>query len=40
MLAGSVVIILSVILVTGAKIKHQAFETPALDLEPIEPSGD
>jgi drug/metabolite transporter (DMT)-like permease len=40
MLAGSIVIILSVILVTGAEIKHQTFETPALDLEPIEPSGD
>jgi len=40
MLAGSVVIIFSVILVTGAKIQHQAVEEPALDLEPIEPSGD
>ena len=40
MLAGSVVIILSVILVTGAKVRHQAVEGPALDLEPVEPSGD
>jgi drug/metabolite transporter (DMT)-like permease len=40
MLAGSVVVILSVILVTGAKVKHQVTEEPAIDLEPIEPSGD
>jgi drug/metabolite transporter (DMT)-like permease len=40
MLAGSVVVIISVILVTGAKVRHQAVEDPALDLEPVEPSGD
>jgi drug/metabolite transporter (DMT)-like permease len=39
MLAGSVVVILSVILVTGAKVKHEAREEEALALEPIEPSG-
>ena len=43
MLAGSVIIILSVILVTGAKIHHLPPDLPqdeALELEPIEPSGD
>lgn len=43
MLAGSVVIILSVILVTGAKVHHADLpltQEEALDLEPIEPSGD
>jgi drug/metabolite transporter (DMT)-like permease len=40
MLAGSAVVILSVILVTGAKVKHQVSEEPAIDLEPIEPTGD
>jgi drug/metabolite transporter (DMT)-like permease len=40
MLAGSVVVIVSVVLVTGAKVKHQAAEEEALDLEPVEPSGD
>jgi drug/metabolite transporter (DMT)-like permease len=45
MLAGSVVIILSVILVTGAKVSHQGpgvapMQEEALELEAIEPSGD
>ena len=40
MLAGSVVVIVSVILVTGAKVRHEAREEQALALEPIEPSGD
>jgi drug/metabolite transporter (DMT)-like permease len=40
MLAGSVVIILSVILVTGAKVHRQSADQPAIDLEPVEPSGD
>ncbi len=40
MLAGAVVIILSVILVIGAKVHRQASEEAAIDLEPIEPSGD
>ena len=40
MLAGSVVVILSVVLVTGAKVKHQLIDGPAVDLEPIEPTGD
>jgi drug/metabolite transporter (DMT)-like permease len=40
MLAGSVVVILSVILVTGAKVRHETSAEDALDLEPIEPSGD
>jgi len=40
MLAGSVVVILSVILVTGAKVQHRATEEDALDLEPVEPTGD
>ena len=39
MLAGSVVVILSVILVTGAKVSRVS-EEPAIDLEPIEPTGD
>ena len=39
MLAGSVVVIVSVILVTGAKVRHEAREEEALELEPIEPSG-
>ena len=39
MLAGSVVVILSVILVTGAKVRRQAREAEVLELEPIEPSG-
>ncbi len=38
MLAGSVVVIFSVILVTGAKIRHQATEVEALELEAIEPA--
>lgn len=40
MLAGSVVVILSVVLVTGAKVQSQSSEEEALDLEPVEPSGD
>jgi drug/metabolite transporter (DMT)-like permease len=40
MLAGSVVVILSVILVTGAKVQHRASEEAAIELEPVEPSGD
>jgi drug/metabolite transporter (DMT)-like permease len=40
MLAGSCVVIVSVILVTGAKVQHHARPEPALELEPIEPSGD
>ena len=44
MLAGSVVVIFSVVLVTGAKVQHRAAENSteeqALDLEPVEPSGD
>lgn len=40
MLAGSVVVIISVILVTGAKVERQAHEEEALALEPIEPGGD
>jgi drug/metabolite transporter (DMT)-like permease len=40
MLAGSVVVILSVILVTGAKVQHHAHAEDALQLEPIEPTGD
>ena len=40
MLAGSVVVILSVVLVTGAKVQHRTSEEAAIDLEPIEPSGD
>lgn len=40
MLAGSVVVIVSVILVTGAKVRRAAREEEALELEPIEPSGD
>jgi drug/metabolite transporter (DMT)-like permease len=40
MLAGSVVIILSVILVIGAKIQHKQSAEEALELEPIEPIGD
>jgi drug/metabolite transporter (DMT)-like permease len=39
MLAGSAIVILSVILVTGAKVRHEAREEQALELEPIEPSG-
>jgi drug/metabolite transporter (DMT)-like permease len=45
MLAGSVVVILSVVLVTGAKVQHraptpQSTQEEALDLEPVEPSAD
>jgi drug/metabolite transporter (DMT)-like permease len=40
MLAGAVVVVVSVILVTGAKVRHEAREEEALELEPIEPSGD
>ena len=40
MLAGASVIILSVILVIGAKVHHQASEEAVIELEPIEPSGD
>jgi drug/metabolite transporter (DMT)-like permease len=40
MLAGSVVVILSVVLVTGAKVQHRASEEAAIELEPVEPSGD
>ncbi|MGA3126900.1 MAG: EamA family transporter [Candidatus Korobacteraceae bacterium] len=45
MLAGAVVVIPSVILVTGAKIKREAgsgrpMQEEALDLEPLEPNGD
>ena len=39
MLAGSVVVIVSVVLVTGAKVRHEAREEDALELEPIEPTG-
>jgi len=39
MLAGSVVVIVSVILVTGARVRREAREEQALELEPIEPSG-
>jgi drug/metabolite transporter (DMT)-like permease len=37
MLAGSVVVIFSVILVTGAQVHHVE---PALELEPVEPASD
>jgi drug/metabolite transporter (DMT)-like permease len=40
MFAGSVVIILSVILVIGAKVQHHASDEEALELEPVEPSAD
>jgi drug/metabolite transporter (DMT)-like permease len=40
MLAGSVVVILSVVLVTGAKVRNANQETEAIELEPVEPSGD
>lgn len=40
MFAGSVVIILSVILVIGAKVKHRATDEQALNFEPVEPSAD
>jgi len=42
MLAGSVVVIVSVILVTGAKIQHSGSsgESDSLELEPVEPSAD
>jgi drug/metabolite transporter (DMT)-like permease len=44
MLAGSVVVIVSVVLVTGAKVHHgssePSSEEDALDLEPVEPTGD
>lgn len=40
MLAGSVVVIISVILVTGAKVQHQTVDDSAIDLEPVEPTGD
>jgi drug/metabolite transporter (DMT)-like permease len=40
MLAGSIVVIFSVILVTGAKVHHRAADEDALDLEPVEPTGD
>lgn len=40
MVAGSVVVIFSVVLVTGAKVQHLAAEEEALELEPVEPSGD
>jgi drug/metabolite transporter (DMT)-like permease len=40
MVAGSVVVIFSVVLVTGAKVRHLAVEEEALELEPVEPSGD
>lgn len=40
MFAGSAVVIFSVILVTGAKVRHEATEVDALELEPIEPTGD
>ncbi len=40
MLAGSVVVILSVVLVTGAKVRNDTQETEAIELEPVEPSGD
>jgi len=40
MLAGSVVIILSVILVTGAKVHRQSTDVAAIDLEPVESTGD
>ncbi len=39
MLAGSVVVIVSVILVTGAKVRREAREERALEWQPIEPSG-
>lgn len=44
MIAGSVVVIFSVVLVTGAKVRHAAPDAPevedALKLEPVEPTGD
>jgi drug/metabolite transporter (DMT)-like permease len=40
MLAGSVVVILSVILVTGAKVRHDDRLEEAFEPEPVEPSGD
>jgi drug/metabolite transporter (DMT)-like permease len=40
MAAGSVVVILSVILVTGAKVHRPEEEAAVLELEPVEPTGD
>lgn len=40
MIAGAAVVILSVILVTGAKVLQKATEEDAIKLEPVEPSGD
>ncbi|MDR3765320.1 MAG: EamA family transporter [Acidobacteriota bacterium] len=40
MVAGAVVVILSVVLVTGAKVRHQESEEDAVELEPLEPAGD
>jgi drug/metabolite transporter (DMT)-like permease len=40
MASGSVVVILSVILVTGAKVHRPQQEEAAMELEPVEPSGD
>ena len=40
MLAGAAVVILSLVLITGATVKQQVSREPAIDLEPIEPTGD
>jgi drug/metabolite transporter (DMT)-like permease len=40
MLAGAVVVIVSVILVTGAKVQQKTTESAALPLEAVEPSAD
>jgi drug/metabolite transporter (DMT)-like permease len=40
MAAGAVVVIVSVILVTGAKVQRPEQEAPAVELEPVEPSAD
>jgi drug/metabolite transporter (DMT)-like permease len=40
MFAGAVVVILSVILVTGAKIHRESAEVAAVELEAVEPSAD
>jgi drug/metabolite transporter (DMT)-like permease len=38
MFAGSAVVIFSVILVTGAKVRHHTAQVEALELEPLEPA--
>ncbi len=40
MVAGAVIVIVSVVLVTGAKVKHLETEEEAIELEPVEPTGD